>query len=150
MRFQIEEDLALSQAAAFAAVADFDALERRIKRRGIALEGKGQGADRSWDLTLEWGGKTYSIATEIEGWAPPDRAGVHATASGLVADLDARFLPLGPGTTRLRIEVHIRSSGFRGRLALHALALSHARVLRKLRDLVAGIARDAERRANVS
>lgn len=151
MRFSTREDIDAPIDAAFAATADLDYLERQVLRRGIelvrtdALEAPAPGM--GWRAELPIRSELREVRCALEAWSPPQSLLFRAFSGGLESELLAEFTALSRRTTRIRVVMELRASGFRDRMLLNALRLSRARLAERFSGIVAGMARDAERRA---
>jgi hypothetical protein len=151
MKFTTREDIDLPIGEAFAAVADFDYLERQILRRGIeivrtdTLEHPDIGM--AWRAGLSWRAQEHDIRCRLVGWTPPEEVQLEAISGGLTCGLTAKLTALSRNSTRLWVATTLRASTFRDRLLLQSLHLGKAKLSRKFETVVSGYAQDAARRA---
>ena len=151
MKLLTREDIDLPIDAAFRAIADLDYLERQLLRAGVRVDrkdGAESGAsERSWHVKGDLAGTAREADVAVSGWTAPSLAELKAGSGGMEAVLRGEFMPLSKNSTRLRVVLTVKASGFRDRMALQALVVGKSRLSEKFSKTVAAFVRDAEGRA---
>lgn len=151
MRLSTREDIGAPLDEAFAAVSDFDYLERQILRRGFqivrtdALDVPDVGMAWRADVTMR--AQLYDVRCQLADWTPPEMARLTAESGALSCELEVNLSALSLNTTRLRAAMTLRAHAFRERMLLQSLQLAKSRLSRQFEEIVRGYAHDAGRRA---
>lgn len=151
MKLSTRDDIDAPLDEAFAAVSDFDYLERQILRRGVQIVRTDTltkpGVGMTWRGDVSWGTHTYDVQCRLADWAPPNLVLLTAHSGGLSCELELNLSSLARQSTRLRAAMVVRANSFRERMLLHSLQLAKARLARQFEEIVRGYADDAGRRA---
>lgn len=151
MRLSTRQDIDAPLDEAFAAISDFDYLERQILRRGIQivrtddLSEPGPGMAWRGDMTLR--GQVYDVRCRLAEWTAPSIVRMEADSGALSCELEVNLSALSLNTTRLRAALTLRGHAFRERMLVQSLQLAKSRLARQFEEIVQGYAVDAGRRA---
>ena len=151
MKLSTRDDIDAPLDEAFAAVSDFDYLERQILRRGVQIVRTDtlaeHGAGMAWRGDVTWGSQVYDVRARLADWTPPNKVLLTAESGGLSCELELNLSALARHSTRLRAAMTVRAHAFRERMLLHSLQLAKTRLARQFEEIVSGYAHDAGRRA---
>lgn len=148
MKFSTREDIAAPIAHVFARLTDFERVERAALRRGAEVARTDQrqtpGPGMAWKVGFAWRGKRRRAAVVLSEYVAPSRLLYEATGKAFEGTLALSLIELSPRRTRVVTELEFRPRTFAARLIVQSLRLTRARLNRRFRDQVAGIARQIE------
>jgi len=126
----------LPRAMVFSAASDFAAVEARLSERGVEVTRVADrvppGAGIAWTARARLRGRVRDIATELEGFDPPQGLSIRSRIGGMTVMSDARFVALAAGRTRVIVGLDMRADTLKARLVLQALRLGKARLRGRL------------------
>lgn len=144
MKFATRQDAALPAERLFAAVADFDRLQRLVLRDRAQVEAlpPEPGALARWRLVFAMQGKTRDAVLRLTE-RTADSQTFEGHCDGLDLTLAMRVEPLAPDRSRLAVQMELRPRSLRARLTLQAAWLGKAildeKFVRRVAGLVAAI-----------
>ncbi len=149
MRFSAREDIAASSEAVFAAISDFETIERQALRRGIEVERLDQltepGAGMSWRLQFSYRGRRREAVTTLSRYAPAEALEFQSTSGGIECEGVFDLTRLGKAKTRLHVTFDLRPQTFRARLLIQALRIGKSNLSNRFKNRIARFARHVER-----
>lgn len=150
MKLSTREDIDAPLDEVFAAISDFDYLERQILRRGIQIVRTDAlpepGAGMGWRAELGWRSQMHDVACDLVEFTPPSEVLMAAVSGGLQCNLQAQTTALSRSTTRLRVAMTLRATSFRDRMFVQSLQIAKSRLSRQFSGIVSNYAQDAARR----
>lgn len=150
MKLSGREDIDVAIEDAFGALTDVAYLERQLLRRGIDIvrtDGAGPvGEGAAWAADADWNGRRYPLDLQVAEWSPPGAALLSARSNGLLGDLRAELTALSKRSTRVRVTLVLRGTGFRDRMFLNSVSLAKARLSSRFSEAVSDFAKSLETR----
>lgn len=151
MELTTSEDIEAPLDAVFAAVADFDVLERSALRRGIDVRRTDQmfepGPGMAWATTFAFRGKTRTANIEVTQYDRPESLTFAGTSGGLDVGVSMELVALSRSRTRLTMKVAPRPRTLSARLLMQSMKLAKGNIGKRFRVRVADYAKDIEDRA---
>lgn len=148
MKLATREDIEAPIAEVFAAVCDFDAIESRLRQRGVSVEhdpaAPDAGPGRRWLAEVSWRGRRHRIVAELievdegQGFAIESRSG------GVVCLSVVDLVALSRTRTRMLVSLDLQSTTLSSRLLIQSLRLARGRLSARLKARVAEFARRIE------
>lgn len=148
MHFSTSEVIHAPRDAVFAAITDFDAIERQVIRAGGTLTRTGgPGPEATWQGTASFRGTERDFTSRVADWTPPGGYRLASETSGLDALVDLRCIAVNEATTRLEILVDLKPRSMKARILLNSLKLMrsqiNARFKQRIRRFADSIAEQA-------
>ncbi|SIO43478.1 Polyketide cyclase / dehydrase and lipid transport [Rhodovulum sp. ES.010] len=128
MQFLAREEVAAPIDTVFAAISDFEWMERAALRRGAdvaradSLAAPGPGM--AWIAEFDLHGKRRRLETAITTYAPPDRIVLQSHLEGLAGVGTVDLVHLAPSRTRIAVAVHLRPQTLGARVVLQTVRLA--------------------------
>ncbi|OED50393.1 hypothetical protein AB838_02510 [Rhodobacteraceae bacterium (ex Bugula neritina AB1)] len=152
MEFHSKEDIEAPIDHVFAAISDFELLERSALRRGIELQRTGDLAQPEnglvWDLTFNFRGKSRDIKLTMASFTPPSGLVLNGSGSGIDGRTEVELLALSPHRTRMSVRLALSPTTLTGRLMVQSLKLARSNLNRRFKLRLAEYARITEERLN--
>ncbi|MCA8883899.1 MAG: SRPBCC family protein [Rhodobacteraceae bacterium] len=150
MNLSFQEDIALPQDAAFAALTDFDALIAAFMPRGGAvarLDGPGPVCvGTAWRTVVALHGLERVLTARIHTLCPQDRFSIQGEMDGIVAQLDVALDPAGQDCSRAQVDLNLAARSLRGKVLMQPLRLVRAQIAEKMAARLSRYARRIEAR----
>lgn len=154
MELTTNEDIEAPLDAVFAAVTDFDVLERSALRRGIDVRRTDRmfepGPGMTWATTFAFRGKTREATIEVTRYDQPESLAFAGTSGGLDIGVSIELVALSRSRTRLTMKVAPRPRTLSARLLMQSMKLAKGNIGKRFRVRVADYAKDIEDRAKRS
>jgi uncharacterized protein YndB with AHSA1/START domain len=151
MKLNTREDVEAPIDTVFAALSDFDAIERFALRRGAAVErtcaGDATGGGRAWTVRFHYRGRSRVLTTQVERIEAPTLLASKGRIGGIEGDLSFDLTALSPGRTRVRVGLEMRPTTLTARLLLQSMRLAKTSLSNRFRRRVQDLARKIERSA---
>lgn len=148
MKFSTKEDIAAPIDEVFAAVSDFDAMERAILRRGAEVTRTDSLAapapGMSWEARFTFRGKTRELLTELTAYAPPEGLAAKSSVSGLDGITEVELVQLSPRQTRMHVALELKPATLSARVFLQTLRLAKAKITQRFKSGIHRFAREVE------
>lgn len=152
MRFETREDVARPIEEVFAAITEFDVIERELLRNGAEVSRTGdhaqKGPGQGWMILFVYRGRARKLKTEIEEYSAPDRVASKGKIGGLEGLLEIDLVPLSPRITRMAVSVKLQPTSLSSRLFVESLRLGRASMNGKFKKRIEALARKLERDAS--
>lgn len=152
MEFKSKEDIEAPIAEVFAAISDFEQLERSALRRGVGLERIGDAAHPenglSWDLSFSFRGKKRETRLTLDSYTPVTGLSLKGSGSGIDGLMAVELVALSPRRTRISVALNLSPTGLTGRLLLQSLKLARGKLNKRFKLRLADYARLTEERLN--
>ena len=152
MKFSAREDISAPIDAVFAALTDFDTVERAALRRGAEVErqdpGGVPGLGTKWTITFAFRGKARRMKAEVTEFASPEGMAAQGAGAGLETGVNVQLVALSPRQTRVKIEVEVKPKTITARLFVQSMRLARSNLTQRFKDGVHKYARDLELRLN--
>ncbi len=150
MEFKSRQDLEAPQDRVFAALSDFEQVERRLLKRGVDVR-RSEGSDPAeegtrWSARFKLRGKRREAEVVLERYRPPEEMVFFLTVSGLEARTRLDFIALSPGRTRVQMTSELTPRTLSARLVVQSMKLSKGKLDRKLDTRMEEYARELEAR----
>lgn len=148
MELKASEDIEAPQEQVFAALSDFDMIERQALRRGVDIirtgtTGDAPEAGMAWRAKFTFRGKTREAEVRLVSFVAPDRMTFHSVSGGLEADLEIDVVALSRNRTRINMVSVMHPKTLSARLLVQSLKLAKGgvekRFRRKMAELAAGL-----------
>ncbi|MGC8201621.1 SRPBCC family protein [Aliiroseovarius sp. PTFE2010] len=135
MKLSTREDIEAPIEHVYREIADFDAIEKQVLRRGVVLErtdaGGPGGLGRAWKATFEHRGKTRKADARIADVGQPNGYVVFGTIGGVEAEFQIDLVALSRNRTRVVAGVEMRPKTLSARLLIQSLKLGKAGLQRR-------------------
>lgn len=145
MRFATKEDLTLPLDAVFAALADFQGLERLAARRGIRATRADRmairGAGMRWDVTFPVRGRMRQATLDLTGYDPGGGMRLLGNSANLEMTVVLSLVALARNRTRLAVEIEVLPKTIAARLLIQSARLGRKRLDARFNDRVRSFAR---------
>jgi uncharacterized protein YndB with AHSA1/START domain len=145
MELTAREDIEAPQEQVFAALADFDMVERQAMRRGIEITRLSDGPEvgMSWRAKFTFRGKPRQAHITLSTYDAPDRMVFHTVSGGLEMDFSLDLVALSRNRTRINVSSVLAPKTLSARLLVQSLKLAKGgiekRFTRRMADLAAGL-----------
>ncbi|QFT64521.1 Polyketide cyclase / dehydrase and lipid transport [Roseivivax halotolerans] len=150
MQFSHKEDIEAPLDEVFAALSDFDTIERSILRRGVEVARTdrlaGPCAGMTWRATFSFRGKSRDAEVVLSRFEPPTLMVFDSVSGGLETRTIVECVALSRSRTRVGIDTTLTAKTLSARLILQSMKLAKGRIDRKFKDRVASAATELERR----
>ncbi len=145
MRLHSTATYPVTQDTAFAALADFDAMEAIVTDAYGATvldrsDGAAGGAGRRWRLRIRLRGMERRVAAQIASVTAPERFAMRAEADGIIADMDVGVAAAGEARSAVSFEARVGARSLAGRLLLGPLSLAQPTITPRFHARVQGFA----------
>lgn len=149
MEFTSQEDIEAPIEKVFAALTDFDTIERQAMRRGIAVRRHSPDPEDGprWTAGFSFRGRAMEAEIAQRHATPPEALGFAASTGGLDSRLEITLTALTPARTRMQLRAELAPRTLSARLLVQSIRLARARMVRKFSLRVAQFARALEDRA---
>lgn len=148
MQFSTREDIAAPIEEVYAALTNFDAMERAVMRRGAEVQRTDRmtepGPGMSWEARFTFREKERVLTTEITELARPDAIRLKSDLSGLHGQTDLELVALTPTQTRLSVGLEMTPTSMPARVFLQTLRLARAKLNQRFNASVERFARAVE------
>ncbi|MGP6086856.1 SRPBCC family protein [Antarctobacter jejuensis] len=148
MELKASEDIEASQDQVFAALSDFDMIERQALRRGVDIMRMGEvtGAGMAWRAKFTFRGKKREAEVRLVTFDAPDRMTFHSVSGGLETDLEIDVVALSRNRTRINMVSVMHPKTLSARLLVQSLKLAKGGVEKRFRRKMAELATGLETR----
>ncbi|MBP0482533.1 SRPBCC family protein [Sagittula salina] len=151
MQLTAREDVEAPLDRVFAALSDFDSVERQALRRGTDVQrtsGPATGAAEgmTWHASFGFRGKTREADIQLTEFQPPDRMVFASTSGGLQVGMILDVVALSRTRTRIGVTVDMVPTTLSARLLVQSLKLAKGGMERRFRERMKTLARDLEKR----
>lgn len=144
MKLSTREDIDRPIAEVFAAMADFEAFEKRITARGIALDRRPGAAPpetgAGWQAAVDWRDRRYDVVAELVSFDPGTGYAIESRFGGVVSLAVVDLVALARGKTRLFVSVDLTPTSLSSRLLIQSLRLTKGSLTKRFKTRVAGLA----------
>lgn len=144
MKLSTREDIEAPIDAVFAAVADFDALERRMLRRGIDIVRDDTiPLDREgarWKAKVDWKGRVHDVDAVLVSLQPGEGYRIASSTNGVECLGAVELVALSRTRTRMFVSVDVKPTTLSARLFVQSLRLAKGTLSRKFKTRVAEFA----------
>lgn len=150
MEFTSQEDIEAPIDRVFAALSDYDTIERQAMRRGVKVQRhppRGDGAGPRWTAGFRFRGREIEAEIIEQRAEPPEALGFAATAGGMETGMEVELTALTPARTRMTVHARLAPKTLSARLLVQSLKLARTRMTRKFSVRVAQFAKTLEDRA---
>lgn len=148
MKLSTREDIEAPIGNVYAAFSDFDALERQIQQRGVALERQPAAeavvVGTVWQARLTWRGRPHDVAAELVASDHLQGYAIESKSGGVVCMTVVDLVALSQMRTRILVSVDLRPTTLSSRLLLQSLRLAKGRLSERFRLRVADFAKRIE------
>ncbi len=144
MKFSTRIDQEIPAEQLFAAIGDFDALERMLISRGASVvridPAKDPGTVMGWRIGFDWRGKARKLKLSVDRFDRPEAIGMQGRSEALDMTINATVVALNRSKSRLIFELEIRPRNMKARLMLQTAKLGKSeldkRFERRIREYV--------------
>ncbi|MDP5307225.1 SRPBCC family protein [Paracoccus spongiarum] len=132
MKFSTRFDVDSTADDLFAAISDFNRLERVLRRRGTSVSRVAPDAGPvGWLIGFDWRGRPRKLRLEVTRSDPPEHLTMAGTSEALDVAIEASVVALSPSRSRLIFETTLRPRNMRARLMLQTAKLAKPQLDRK-------------------
>jgi uncharacterized protein YndB with AHSA1/START domain len=150
MQLTAKEDIEAPLDRVFAAVTDFETIERQALRRGIEVQRTdsvaGLGAGMSWKAKFKFRGKGREADITLKECTVPDKLMFHSKVGGLESETCIEMVALSRARTRVNIVSELQPKTLSARLLAQSLKLAKGGIDKRFRKRMAMFAKDLENR----
>lgn len=148
MELTASEDIDAPQEQVFAALSDFDTVERQAMRRGIEITrlSEGPGAGMSWRAKFTFRGKPRQAHITLTTYDKPENMVFHTVTGGLEMDFALDVVALSRGRTRINVTSVLAPKTLSARLLVQSLKLAKGGIDKRFRKRMADLASGLEAR----
>lgn len=150
MQLTAREDIEAPLDRVFAALSDFETVERQALRRGIDVQRTQDAgspeAGLSWRAGFTFRGKKRTADIDLAIYTPPERIMFHTVSGGLTVEMVLDVVALSRGRTRISVEAAMMPKTLSARLLVQSLKLAKGGVEKRFRNRMKGLAQDLETR----
>ncbi|EPX79533.1 SRPBCC family protein [Salipiger mucosus] len=150
MEFSTREDIEAPLDRVFAALTDFDRIERQVMRRGIEVQRTDTrsepGEGMAWTASFRFRGKPREAEVTLTEYDPPNLMVYRMVSGGLEARTRLDFVALSPSRTRIAMTIEVTAKTLSARLIVQSIKLARANVEKRFRVRMAEYAGDLETR----
>ncbi|MHA6344561.1 SRPBCC family protein [Roseivivax sp. CAU 1761] len=150
MKFAIREDIEGPLDRVFAALSDFEAMERAARRRGVELDRAGEvarpRAGLTWQARFPFRGSAREAEIRLAEFAPPERMVFDGVSGGLETRTVLDVVALSRTRTRVAGEVELVPRTLSARLLVQSLKLARGSVEKRIKARASAYAGELERR----
>jgi uncharacterized protein YndB with AHSA1/START domain len=148
MELTASEDIEAPQEQVFAALSDFDAVERQVMRRGIEITRLAEetGTGLAWQTKFTFRGKPRQAHISLVTSTAPERLKFHSVTGGLESDLTLDLIALSRNRTRITVTSVLMPKTLSARLLVQSLKLAKGGIDKRFRARMADLASGLETR----
>lgn len=150
MKLSTREDIEAPIGEVFAAASDFDAIERRLRQRGVSLDrdpdAPPAGVGRRWSVDVTWRGRAHRVVSELVSVDQDQGYAIESTSGGVVCLSVVDLVALSKTRTRMLVSLDLRPTTLSSRLLIQSLRLAKGRLSERLKMRAAEFARRVETR----
>lgn len=151
MELTAREDIEAPLDRVFAALTDFESVERQALRRGVdvqRLSGDAIGPTEgmSWRAVFSYRGKRRSADITLAEYTPPEQMVFETVSGGLNITMVLDIVALSRARTRIGARVVLAPKTLSARLMVQSLKLAKGGLDRRFKDRVSVLAKELERR----
>ena len=150
MQLSAMEDIEAPLDRVFAALTDFEAIERQAMRRGATVRRKdsvaGPAAGMAWHAGFAFRGKTREADITLTVYTPPERMVFHSVVGGLETETVIELVALSRSRTRITLVSELMPKTLSARLLVQSLKLARGGIEKRFRKRMASHAKDLEDR----
>jgi len=155
MEFTSQEDIEAPIDKVFAALSDFETMERQAMRRGVKVRrhgapagvGTDPEASQRWTAGFKFRGREMEADIALLRILPPEALAFAGKAGGMETEMTIDLTALTPIRTRMNVQARLAPRTLSARLLVQSLKLAKARMTRKFSVRVAQFAKTIEGRA---
>ncbi|AKO98282.1 Polyketide cyclase / dehydrase and lipid transport [Marinovum algicola DG 898] len=155
MQFTSQEDIEAPIDKVFAALSDFETMERQAMRRGVKVRrhgapagvGTDPEASQRWTAGFKFRGREMEADIALLRILPPEALAFAGKAGGMETEMTIDLTALTPNRTRMNVQARLAPRTLSARLLVQSLKLAKARMTRKFSVRVAQFAKTIEGRA---
>lgn len=148
MKLSTREDIEAPIGTVFAAVSDFDAIERRLLARGVSVardpSAPAAGPGRRWTADVTWRGRNHHIVAELVEVTEGRGYRVESSSGGVVCHSVIDLVALSKSRTRMLVSLDLRPTTLSSRLLVQSLRLAKGRLTERLQTRAWEFARRVE------
>ncbi|WP_136440780.1 SRPBCC family protein [Pacificoceanicola onchidii] len=150
MELKASEDIEAPIDQVFAALSDFEAVERQAMRRGVEISRKGEvdnpDAGLEWTAGFSFRGKKRDADITLTDFAVPEQMVFQSVSGGLEAQTRIETVALSRSRTRINLVTELMPKTLSARLLVQSLKLAKGGIDKRFRHRMATFARDLELR----
>lgn len=148
MELTAREDIEAPQERVFAAMADFDLIERQAMRRGaeVTRVSEGPGKGMAWKVSFRFRGRPREADITLTEYDAPDRMVFHSRSGGLETEFAMDVVALSPNRTRINVTSVLVPKTLSARLLVQSLKLAKGGLDKRFRKRMADLAEGLEAR----
>lgn len=148
MELKASEDIEAPQEQVFAALTDFETIERQVMRRAIEITrtNDGPGAGMAWKVGFGFRGKPREADITLVRMDAPDRLEFNNVTGGLEVDLVVDVVALSRSRTRISVSSVMNPKTLSARLMVQSMKLAKGGVDKRFRNKIAELASGLEAR----
>ncbi|MDA7426510.1 SRPBCC family protein [Thalassococcus lentus] len=150
MHLTAKEDIEAPMDKVFAALTDFETIERQALRRGVEVRRTDSIAEvapgMSWNTRFKFRGKSRDADIKLRECYEPERLVFHTKVGGLEAETRIEMVALSRARTRVNIDSELQPKTLSARLLVQSLKLAKGGIDKRFRKRIALFAKDLENR----
>lgn len=150
MKFSTKTDIEAPIAFVYAALTDFDTLERNALRRGVEVmrtsEMGKDGAGMSWHVSFQFRGRMRELDLKILNVTAPNRLELSAKSPAIDGSLIYDLVEMSSKRTRMHVTANVTPITITAKLFIQSLRLARTKVDRKFNQRIAAFGDDIEQR----
>lgn len=135
MKLSAREDIEAPIEHVYAQMADFDAIEKQVLRRGVELHradaGGPGGLGRAWNATFEHRGKKRKAQARVADVDKPNGYVVFGNIGGIEAEFQIELVALSRNRTRVVAGLDMRPKTLSARLLIQSMKLGKSGLQRR-------------------
>lgn len=148
MKLSTREDIEAPIETVHAAVTDFAAIERQLKKRGVDIGHDPAtplaGVGRRWQARASWRGREYRIVSELVSIDEARGYAIMSTTGGVECRTVVELIAQSKTRTRILVSLDLRPTTLSSRLLIQSLRLAKGRLSHRLESRVSDFARRVE------
>ncbi|TRD23117.1 SRPBCC family protein [Palleronia caenipelagi] len=137
MKISTRHDIAAPPGEVFAALSDFDRLERLLMESGAEVsrtDDRSHGpAGATWTAKFTYRGRTRRAEASVVTFDLDQQIAMRTKIDGLVTIANTELLPIGDSKTRMFAAIDLRPTTFTSRLLVQSLKLGRGRLQKRLK-----------------
>lgn len=150
MQLTASEDIEAPLDRVFAAVTDFEGIERQALRRGVDVRRvdsiAGPASGMTWQAAFGFRGKPRKTEVCLSEYHPPEQLVFDSVTGGLEARFILDLVALSRGRTRLNVSTQLKPTTLSSRLLVQSMKLAKGGIDKRFRHRMAALAKDLENR----
>lgn len=150
MELSAREDIEAPLNQVYAALTDFDTIERQVMRRGIEIRRtKDTGSDlegMAWSGQFAFRGKQRQVAIELKECHAPEHLVFSTISGGLEGHSDVELVALSRARTRINVKTTLAPKTLSARLLVQSLKLARGNIEKRFRNRMGLMAKELETR----